>query len=104
MTALHPEVTRTPPEHPGISTVPQGDTSIMHCRQCEAGHLISDTRMRPLHRTSEGWIGYFRCATGHMSVQRVAEAYPKPKPPASVLELQARLAAAERSAESREDR
>ncbi len=48
-----------------------------------------------MHRTSEGLIGYVRCAAGHTVLHKFAPAYPNPKPPASVIALRERVAAEE---------
>lgn len=61
---------------------------LIHCPHCDAQQLVTNTHIQSIHRTSEGMIGYIRCAGGHTIVHRFPEAYPKPKPPASVAALQ----------------
>lgn len=60
---------------------------ILQCPECDAQHLVTNTHILSMHRTSEGFIGYVRCAAGHTVMHRFADAYPKPKPPASVIAL-----------------
>lgn len=60
---------------------------IIDCPTCEAQHLVTNTHIESIHRTSEGMVGYVRCANGHTVLHRFADAYPKPKPPASVIEF-----------------
>lgn len=66
---------------------------IIDCTHCQAQHLVTNKHIESLHRTSEGIVGYVRCANDHTVMHLFAEAYPKPKPPASVVELKADLAA-----------
>lgn len=61
---------------------------IINCSQCEAQHLATNAHILSVHRTSEGMVGYVRCASGHIVMHRFADPYPKPKPPASVIALQ----------------
>jgi len=50
------------------------------------------TRIESIHRSAEGLVGYVRCALGHLVIHQLPEAYPKPKPPASVIALRRRWA------------
>jgi len=48
--------------------------------------------IKSVHRTSEGMVGYVRCAAGHTVLHKFEGAYPKPKPPASVIAMRAAAA------------
>ncbi len=52
------------------------------------------SRIESVHRSAEGLIGYVRCPAGHLVIHRFPESYPKPAPPASVIELRERIWAA----------
>ncbi len=71
------------------------DSTVIFCGNCGAQHVVDNTRIESVHRSAEGLVGYVRCLAGHLVIHQLAEAYPKPKPPASVLEIRARLAADE---------
>jgi len=73
----------------------QRDVFIVHCPKCEAKHLASSSSIESTHRTADGLVGYIRCVAGHLVIHQLTEAYPKPKPPPSVIALRARLAAEE---------
>jgi len=62
---------------------------IIDCRYCSTQHLVTNAHIQSTHRTSEGMVGYVRCAQGHTVIHRFTNPYPKPKPPASVLALRA---------------
>lgn len=71
----------------------------MYCRHCEALQLIPESHIESKHRTSDGLVGYVRCAIGHLVIHQFAEAYQKPEPPASVIALRAQLAASDSTGE-----
>lgn len=72
------------------------DSGRIHCRRCDAWYLAAGTRTESTHRSAEGLVSYVRCAAGHVFVHQFAEAYPKPKPPASVRALRTRPTEAHR--------
>ena len=80
--AKHDPSKDTPP-------VRSGHSFILYCRHCEAQQLIPHSNVESKHRTSEGVVGYVRCGFGHLVIHQFAAAYPKPKPPASVIALRA---------------
>lgn len=69
-----------------------GAMVIIHCPTCDAQHLVANDHIMSKHRTSDGVVGYVRCAAGHTLIHQFTEAYPKPKPPASVIALRQQLA------------
>ena len=60
----------------------------IECTECEGLCLVTNRHIQSIHSTSEGMIGYVKCPSGHTVIHRFAEAYPKPKPPVSVVALQ----------------
>lgn len=74
------------------------DMISVYCRKCETTYLAAADSIDSTHRTAEGLVGYVLCGAGHLVIHQFAEAYPKPKPPVSVLALRARLAAADTAA------
>jgi len=60
---------------------------IIQCPVCDQQHLVTNRHIKSIHRTSEGMVGYVRCAAGHTVLHKFEEAYPKPKPPASVIAM-----------------
>lgn len=62
---------------------------IIQCPQCDAQHLVTNTHIQSTHSTSEGIVGYVRCAAGHTVMHRFPAAYPKPPRPACLDELDA---------------
>lgn len=67
---------------------------LINCPHCTERQLASSVQIQSIHRTSEGMLGYVRCTGGHVVLHRFETAYPKPKPPASVIALRNRQAAA----------
>lgn len=77
---------------------------IIDCPKCEKQQLVTNKSIVSVHRTSEGMVGYVRCPSGgHVILHRFEEAYPNPKPPASVIALrEAQRGEREESAESKD--
>jgi|GEM_PF-3489128 len=78
---------------PEPETETQALAATVWCRSCNVAHRASELPVESVHRSAEGLVSYVRCPSGRVLIYPLAEAYPKPKPPAAVLALRARLAA-----------
>ncbi len=95
MTDLSREAASSAFDDAGAITASRSDRFKMHCRECAVVYVVAESRIESQHRSGEGLVGYVWCPVGHLAIHQFAEAYPKPPPPQSVIDLRAQLAAAE---------